>query len=183
MKTIPDITCIGEVLIDFISTKKGVTLSDVPGFVKCAGGAAANVAVGLAKLGILSAFVGKVGNDPFGKFLHRQLREEGVDVSGLRTTQDYNTRLAFVSLSKSSERDFKFWEQHPAVEQLQLSDVNPDRLRKSKIVHISSFLLLNEPARSTALRIARRLKQKRCDISFDPNLRLSLWKSHMEARK
>lgn len=183
MRKIPEITCIGEVLVDFISTRNGVGLSESLGFKKFAGGAAANVATGIAKLGVRSAFVGKVGNDPFGMFLCQELTRCGVDTSGIVTDDRYKTRLAFVSLTKSGERDFEFREQHPADEQLQRSEIDVVKLGKSKIIHISSFLLLNEPSRSTALYIAERFHKRGCIISFDPNLRLSLWKSMPEARR
>ena len=65
----PKALCIGELLIDFVSTTPDVGLAEAPGFVKAPGGAPANVAVGLAKFGVDAGFVGKVGADPFGDFL------------------------------------------------------------------------------------------------------------------
>lgn len=183
MSSTPRITCIGEVLVDFISTTSGLDLVEAPGFMKFAGGAAANVAVGLAKLGEHSAFVGKVGKDSFGTFLCNELRRNGVDVSGLLFADKHKTRLAFVSLTKSGDRDFEFWEQHPADEQFYESDISIKRLASSNIIHIGSFLLIREPSRSTTLKIAKELHRRSCIISFDPNLRLSLWKSPAEARR
>lgn len=183
MKSFPEITCIGEALVDFVSTKKGVSLSGAPGFLRLAGGASANVAVGLARLGTRSAFVGKVGNDPFGKFLQAALNHNGVDASGVCFDVDHKTRLAFVSLTKSGDRDFEFWERHPADEQLLPSDLKIGKVAKSKIAAMSSFLLLNEPARTSLFRIAKKLRRQGCMIAFDPNVRLTLWRSHREARK
>jgi len=183
VNTAPRVTCVGEVLVDFISTRKGTTLAGAPSFAKCAGGAAANVAAGLAQLGIATAMVAKVGDDAFGRFLRGELFRMGVGVSGVTFDKKHKTRLAFVSLEQSGERDFDFWQNAPADEQLTLRDVSIPALAKSDIVHIGSFLLLNNPARSTALRIARTLRTKGAQISFDPNLRLSLWKSSREARR
>lgn len=183
MKSSPEITCIGEAIVDFVSTKRGVPLSGALGFLKLAGGASANVAVGLAKLGTHSAFVGKVGNDPFGKFLQEELKRNGVDVSGVCFDDEHKTRLAFVSLTKSGDRDFEFWERRPADEQLLPSDLNINKVGKSKIVAVSSFLLLNEPARTSLFRIAKKLRRQGCMIAFDPNVRLTLWRSQDEARK
>jgi len=183
MKPSPDITCIGEVLVDFVSTTSGVSLSDAPAFAKETGGAPANVAVALAKLGTRSGFAGKVGDDPFGRFLARSLAEQGVDVTGLIFDTVHRTRLAFISLTTSGDRDFAFWEQHPADEQLTERDIKFSHLAGSKIIHISSFLLLKDPARSTAFQLAERLQRTGCRISFDPNLRLSLWRSSGEARR
>ena len=75
-----EVVCFGDLLIDFVPTVTGTGLADAPAFVKAPGGAAANVAVGLARLGVASAFMGKVGDDPFGHFLADTLAAEGVDV-------------------------------------------------------------------------------------------------------
>jgi sugar/nucleoside kinase (ribokinase family) len=78
-----DIICMGELLIDFVSTEAGLSLKQAPGFKKAPGGAPANVAVGLARLGVKAAFMGKVGDDDFGHFLEEILQENGVDTASL----------------------------------------------------------------------------------------------------
>ncbi|HTR80103.1 MAG TPA: carbohydrate kinase [Bacteroidota bacterium] len=182
MTPYPDVTCIGETLVDFVSTEKGTTLSEAVGFLKLAGGAPANVAVGLAKLGTRSAFVGKVGADPFGRFLCSELKRYGVDTSGIRFDDTHKTRLAFVSLTQSGDRDFEFWEKSPADEQLFPKDVDIPRVAKSKITTVSSFLLIHEPARTSIFNIIKKLRHEGCLIAFDPNLRLSLWTNRNDAR-
>ena len=94
----PDVITLGELLIDFVPTLSGVSLVEAPAFVKAAGGAPANVAVGLARLGVSSGFMGEVGDDAFGRFLARTLAEASVDVSYLRFTTQARTGLSFVSL-------------------------------------------------------------------------------------
>jgi fructokinase len=183
MTTGQTVTCIGELIVDFISTSAGVALQEAVSFQRCAGGAAANVAVGLARLGVQSAFVGKVGNDAFGRFLLKELQGARVDTKEIVLDAKHKTRLAFVSLDKSGERKFEFWEKHPADEHLRQSDIDRERIRKSTIVHMSSFLLLNEPSRSTAFAIAQYCSRAGCSVSFDPNLRHSLWDSPAEARR
>ena len=79
-----DVVCLGEVLIDFVPTITPTTLTDAPAFKKSPGGAPANAAVGLARLGVRSAFMGKVGDDPFGHFLVQTLADAGVDVAPVR---------------------------------------------------------------------------------------------------
>lgn len=100
--------CLGELLIDFVSTLNGVTLRDAPGFEKAPGGAPANVAVGLSKLGIETYFIGKIGKDAFGDFLRMTLDKYGVKTNYLTTTTKAKTTLAFVSLTEEGERDFVF---------------------------------------------------------------------------
>lgn len=177
MSQSPDVSCVGEVLVDFVSSAKGASLSAATSFLKCAGGACANVAVGLAKLGARSAFVGKTGNDAFGRFLRRELRAHGVDVRGVRFDSTHKTRLAFVSIARNADRDFEFWENVPADTQLRLTEISMNALKRSKIVHISSFLLLREPSRSTAFAVARQLRNNGVQVSFDPNIRPSLYES------
>ncbi|MCB1768017.1 MAG: hypothetical protein KDJ22_18520 [Candidatus Competibacteraceae bacterium] len=96
--------CLGELLIDFVPTVTGTGLTDAPAFVKAPGGAPGNVAVGLARLGIESTFMGKVGDDAFGHFLADTLTQAGVDVDPLRFSSEARTALAFVSLRADGER-------------------------------------------------------------------------------
>src|SRR3954465_11183618 len=104
-----DVLCIGDLLIDFVPTVTGTGLADAPAFVKAPGGAAANVAVGLARLGVPSAFVRLVGEDPFGHFLADTLRSAGVDTGPLRFTTKARTALAFVSLRADRGEEFMFY--------------------------------------------------------------------------
>ena len=183
MKAQIQVSCVGEVIVDFVSTKVGATLAETPGFLKRAGGAAANVAAGLSRLGVRTAFLGKVGRDPFGTFLKRELGNAGVNTSGIRYDDSHRTRLAFVSRARPGEREFAFWEHRPADECLEPGDVDFRRIARSHIVHLSSFLLLREPARSTVFEIARKAARSGRIVSFDPNIRLSLWTSRQEARR
>ena len=112
-----DAICLGELLIDFVPTITGTGLIDAPAFVKAPGGAPGNVAVGLARLGTTSAFMGKVGDDAFGHFLATTLAETGVDVGSLRFSSEARTALAFVSLRADGEREFMFY-RHPSADML-----------------------------------------------------------------
>lgn len=179
----PEVTCIGEILVDFVSTQKGVSLVDGTSFMKLPGGAPANLAVGLVRLGVPTAFIGRVGDDSFGKYLCNELRKIGVVSGGIVFDKQHKTRLAFVSLTPSGERFFEFWETQPADIQLRFSDVNLPTLRESKIIHVSSFLLLKEPARSSLVQIISELQDGTSLISFDPNVRLNLWKTESKAKQ
>src|SRR5688572_33367796 len=100
------IASMGELLIDFVALEKGVSVGEAFSFQKAAGGAPANVAVAVKRLGMDSAFLGQVGADAFGYYLADVLKEDGVDISGLRFSQEARTMLAFVSLASSGERSF-----------------------------------------------------------------------------
>lgn len=177
-----DVVCLGELLIDFICTKSGVSLEDALGFVKAAGGAPANVAVGLARLGVSSAFIGKVGNDAFGRFLRCTLQENEVDTTNLFFDHDHKTKLAFVSLTEDGERDFEFYGSQSANTQLTISDINQSVISGARIFHFGSISLISNPSREATLAAVKIARDNGVSVSFDPNLRLSLWKNTGEAK-
>ena len=171
----PDVVCLGELLIDFVPTVTGTSLIDAPAFKKAPGGAPANVAVGLARLGVPSAFMGKVGDDPFGHFLAQTLAEAGVDTGPLCFTDRARTALAFVSLRADGEREFMFY-RHPSADMLFTPDeVDRTALGAAKALHYGSISLIGEPSRSATLHAIATAREAGCLISCDPNLRLALW--------
>lgn len=170
-----DIVTLGELLIDFVPTVSGVSLIEAPAFKKAPGGAPANVAAGLAKLGKSCAFLGKVGDDPFGKFLEKTLRDLGVDTQGLIFSDRARTALAFVSLRSDGEREFMFY-RHPSADMLYTPDeVNHDLIKNAKIFHLGSISLICEPSRSATLAALNTARENDVLVSYDPNLRLALW--------
>lgn len=178
----PDVVALGELLIDFVPTVSGTTLIDAPAFVKAPGGAPANVAVGLARLGVASGFMGKVGDDAFGHFLAHTLEQNGVDISALRFSRDARTALAFVSLRADGERDFMFY-RHPSADMLFTPDeVDAGYIRKARVFHYGSISLIGEPSRAATLRAVEVALDAGLLISYDPNLRLNLWPDAGAAR-
>jgi fructokinase len=171
----PEIITMGELLIDLVPTVSGVSLIEAPAFKKAAGGAPANVAVGLAKLGKSSGFIGKVGDDPFGKFLAQTLSEAGVDTTALCFSIEARTALAFVSLRADGERDFMFY-RHPSADMLFKPDeVDEEYIRSAKIFHFGSISLISEPSRSATFHCIKVAQEAGLLVTYDPNLRLNLW--------
>lgn len=180
---VPDVITLGELLIDFVPTVSGVTLIEAPAFKKAPGGAPANVAAGLAKLGIPSGFMGKVGDDAFGHFLAQTLQKVGVDTSALRFSTEARTALAFVSLRADGEREFMFY-RHPSADMLYApAEVDTDYIGNAKVLHYGSISLIGEPSRSATLLAIETAKTARLLISYDPNLRLNLWPSAEAAKE
>jgi fructokinase len=175
--------CLGELLIDFVPTVTGTGLIDAPAFIKAPGGAPGNVAVGLARLGIASAFMGKVGDDAFGHFLADTLAEAGVDVDPLCFASEARTALAFVSLRADGEREFMFY-RHPSADMLFTSrEVDVDAIGRAQLLHFGSISLISEPSRGATLYAVDAARAAGCLVSFDPNLRLPLWPDADAARK
>jgi fructokinase len=171
------IYCIGELLIDFVAEKQGSDLSQAFEFTKKAGGAPANVACAISKLGGNGIFIGCVGSDPFGSFLLKTLKNEGVDIS-LTQLSDTFTTLAFVSLSEDGERDFVF--NRGADKELKYN-ANLRKNLHGNILHLgAATALLGGPLEKTYTKYLFDGLTKEMFISFDPNFRSDLWKDDEE---
>ena len=177
-----DVLCFGDLLIDFVPTESGLPLAEVETFHRAPGGAAANVAVGLGRLGVRSAFMGKVGDDVFGHLLADTLQADGVDVDPLRFDARARTALAFVSLKADGDRDFMFY-RNPSADMLFTPDeVDTDAIEAAAIFHFDSISLAAPQPRETALYAADRAVAAGKLVSFDVNLRLPLWPDAATAR-
>ncbi|RHN51904.1 putative fructokinase [Medicago truncatula] len=172
----------GEMLIDFVPTVGGVSLAEAPAFKKSPGGAPANVAVGISRLGGSSAFIGKVGADEFGYMLADILKQNNVDTSGMRFDSNARTALAFVTLRSDGEREFLFFRNPSADMLLHESELDIDLLKKARIFHYGSISLIDDPCKSAHIAAMRIAKSSGCILSYDPNLRLALWPSAEAAR-
>jgi len=173
------VLCFGELLIDMVSARPDADLGGATQFLKAPGGAPANVAVGLARLGIASAFVGSVGDDPFGHFLRDTVGREGVDVSGVKMSKN-RTTIAFVATKSDGSKEIVFYRNPGADSDFHTRDL-PD-LRDVSIFHCGSVSLSQEPCRHTQFEAARRVRSDGGLVSFDPNWRPSLWDDFHEAR-
>ncbi|KAL3524215.1 hypothetical protein ACH5RR_017049 [Cinchona calisaya] len=179
----PLVICFGELLIDFVPTVNGVSLAEAPAFKKAPGGAPANVAVCIARLGGSSAFIGKVGEDEFGHMLADVLKENKVDNSGMRFDSSARTSLAFVTIRADGEREFMFFRSPSADMLLRESELDIGLIKKATIFHYGSISLIEEPCRSTQLAAMTIAKKAGSILSYDPNLRLALWPSADAARE
>ncbi|KAM3232246.1 fructokinase-2 [Capsicum annuum] len=177
------IVSFGEMLIDFVPTVSGVSLAEAPGFLKAPGGAPANVAIAVTRLGGKSAFVGKLGDDEFGHMLAGILKQNGVQADGINFDTGARTALAFVTLRADGEREFMFYRNPSADMLLKPEELNLDLIRSAKVFHYGSISLIVEPCRSAHLKAMEVAKEAGALLSYDPNLRLPLWPSAEEAKK
>lgn len=174
-----DIVALGELLIDF--TKHGISPSGMRLFEQNPGGAPANMAIAATKLGLQTAFIGKVGADMHGDFLKEVLQQQNVDVSGLIQDPDTFTTLAFVDLKENGERVFSFARKPGADTQLRAEELNHSLLEHTKLFHFGSLSLTNEPCRQATYEAISLAKRAGAIISYDPNYRSSLWESEEKA--
>ncbi|XWS36549.1 hypothetical protein CRYUN_Cryun20dG0094300 [Craigia yunnanensis] len=179
----PLIVSFGEMLIDFVPDVAGVSLAESVAFIKAPGGAPANVACAIAKLGgINSAFIGKVGDDEFGRMLVDMLKKNGVNSDGVCFDKQARTALAFVTLKKDGEREFMFYRNPSADMLLKDSEINMNFIKQAKIFHYGSISLISKPCKSAHMAAMKAAKEAGVLLSYDPNLRLPLWPSAEAAR-
>lgn len=166
---------IGESLIDFIPQEKNCQLKDVVTFKKAAGGAPANVAGTVSKLGGKSKILTKLGADAFGDYLVECMKEQHIDVSYVKRSEEKDTSLAFVSLDENGNREFKFYRKTAADLDFGVEDINEECLNDVGIVHFCSVDLVPSKMKEAHKHLINLASNKNILISFDPNLRFSLW--------
>lgn len=171
------IFAVGELLIDFIAVEDAA-LKDVRTFEKHAGGAPANVVVGLRRLNVPSALITKVGKDPLGEFLVESLEREGVDTSYIVFDEERRTGISFVQLRKAKP-EFVLYDQ-VAYFNLRLEDIDFSFMEKADLLDFGGVLFAREPSRTTSFKVVERAKD-RIPLSYDVNIRLSLWHGREEA--
>lgn len=174
-----DVVAIGEVLIDF--TPDGINDQGIARFARNPGGAPANVLAMHAKLGGKTAFIGKVGQDDFGKFLIGVLEGSGIDVRGVVMDGDVNTTIAFVQLNEFGDRSFSFYRKPGADMMLREDEIEWDMISGCHIFHYGSISFTDDPCRSAAYAAIRRAKELGKLMSYDPNYRPFLWDGEKRA--
>lgn len=176
-----DVTALGELLIDF--TENGVSGQGNPLFEANPGGAPCNVPAMLTKLGHKTAFIGKVGDDFFGKQLKEAIEEVGIDSTGLCMDKEIHTTLAMVHTYPDGDRDFSFYRNPGADMMLKESEVKEELIKESKLFHFGTLSMTHEDVRKATKKAIQIAEEAGNIISFDPNLREPLWNSLDEAKE
>lgn len=176
-----DVTALGELLIDF--TENGRSDQGNPLFEANPGGAPCNVLAMLSKLGHRTAFIGKVGDDFFGRQLKDAITETGIDAAYLRMDEVVHTTLALVHTYPDGDRDFSFY-RNPGADMMLTEEEIPEALiHDSRIFHFGTLSMTHEGVRSATKKAVHIAEEAGVLISFDPNLRPPLWKSLDEAKE
>lgn len=176
-----DVTALGELLIDFTengtSSQGNILLEANPG------GAPCNVLAMLGKLGRKTAFIGKVGQDQFGRMLRETIESAGIDAEGLVMDEKVHTTLAFVHTYPDGDRDFSFYRNPGADMMLRREEVSAHKIRNSEIFHFGTLSFTHEGVRQASEYAIQCAKEAGALISFDPNLREPLWEDLEDARR
>ncbi len=176
-----DVVALGELLIDF--TESGETQQGNSLFEACPGGAPCNVLAMLSKLEKRVAFIGKVGDDMFGRLLKQIVSERNIDVSGLILDKETPTTLAFVKTLAGGDRDFSFYRSPGADMMLSDSELRYELIENTKIFHFGTISMTHEGERKATKNAVKSAKNSGTLISFDPNLRPPLWTDLQSAKE
>ena len=175
-----DIITLGELLIDL--TQNGADENGNGKFTAFPGGAPANVAVAASRLGATAGFIGKVGNDAFGRSLADTLKKDNVDISGLFYDDEEPTTMAIVAVDESGEREFSFYRNPGADTQLTAEEaIGALSQKMPKILHVGSLSMTTSPSKEACEEAVKYAKENGAAISYDPNYRAALWDSEERA--
>lgn len=171
-----DVVTLGELLVEFLRKGTGEPLGQVGDFVgPFPAGAPAIFADTVARLGRSCGFIGVVGKDDFGELITNRLRDDGVDISRIRTVDDRTTGTSFVTYFKDGSRKFIFNLRHAAVGQLSPDDVDPSYVSEADFLHVmGSTLSISDSNMGACYRAVESASKSGAKVSFDPNLRTEL---------
>lgn len=176
-----DVVALGELLIDF--TENGLSDQGNPILEANPGGAPCNVLSMLQNLGKKTAFIGKVGDDAFGKMLIQVVKEQGINTDNLIVDKEAGTTLAFVHTAKDGDRSFSFYRNPGADMMLRWNEVEQSKLSDTEIFHFGTLSMTDEYIADVTMKAVKKAKESGAVISFDPNLRPPLWKDMEDARQ
>ncbi len=176
-----DVVTLGELLIDMFPGKIGFRIGEVESFIPKPGGAPANVAVAASRLGLKSAFIGKLGQDHFGTYLKQVLDDENVNTRGIRFDPEARTTMAIIAMPDENSAEFVFYRNPGADQLLTEDDLDLKMLQSTRMLHFCSVSLTDEPVRSATFSAARIARAAGALVSYDVNYRPSLWKNPEEA--
>jgi fructokinase len=179
LKKAVEVVVCGEVLCDLFSPRPGISLADASHLVPRLGGAPANVAVQLARLGMATALVSGIGEDPFGERLRRQLTAEGVDLRALRTIAGKRTGATLVDVDAHGERRFFGFREASADLALEVDDVDRPNvramIRAARVMHSGTVSLRTDNARAATRFLQAAARRAKAIISVDVNLRPGMY--------
>ncbi|MBM7656041.1 sugar kinase [Neobacillus cucumis] len=175
-----DVITFGEAMAMFMANQPG-SLHEVNQFTRELAGAETNVAIGLTRLGLRSGWVSKVGRDAFGTFIIERLKNENVDIESVLVADHYPTGFQLKSKVIEGDPEVQYFRKGSAASHLCIDDFNEGYFKAASHLHMTGIpLALSEQARAYAKHALSFMKKNGRSVSFDPNLRPSLWTSQEE---
>lgn len=179
-----DVLCLGEILVDWVCTTVGAELDTAQQFTKAAGGAPANTAVGLARQGVATGFIGRTSDDAFGRWLRAILEGEGINVECSILDPTAQTRMAYVVTTASGDRKLAEFSRIACADtKLQPNDLKQHLFASASVLHFGSISLIESPAQESTKKAVEMARSNKLLVSYDPNVRISLWPSKETCKK
>ncbi len=176
-----DVITIGRVGVDIYPLQTGVGLEDVSSFGKFLGGSATNVAVAAAKYGLKSAVVTRTGNDPFGKFIHKELVRLGVSDAFVSGVAGLNTPVVFCEIFPPDDFPLYFYREPKAPDlEINASELDLEAIKSAKVFWATVTGLSQEPSRA-AHHVALDARGKKQHTILDLDYRTMFWNTPEEA--
>ena len=176
-----DVVALGELLIDFAA--KNADANGYPTMAANPGGAPGNFLAALNAYGKKTAFLGKVGDDTFGRLLLGTLSGAGIETKGIVVDPKVFTTLAFVTFDEQGDRSFSFARKPGADTCLRWEEVDTSLIDDAKIFHFGTLSLTDEPVRTATQKCVAYAREKGKLITCDPNLREPLWPNRDAAKE
>lgn len=168
---------VGEPMALFIAETEG-SLDTITQFTRSAAGAEMNVAIGLKRLGNDVCYITKLGKDPFGQYLIDFLQKEGIDTSKICFDDHFPTAFQLKGKTSVGDPDVAYYRNGSAASNLRVDDVDEIDMTGFNHFHLTGiFPAISNNSRATLLYLIEKAKNNGLTTSFDPNLRLSLWKN------
>lgn len=177
-----DVVTFGETMVLF-QANEYLPIEYIHQFQKQIGGAESNVAIGLSRLGHSVGWFSKLGKDPFGRYIQKFVRGEGVDTSSCLFTEEAPTGVFFKEKRSPEDINVFYYRKNSAASLLSPEDLNEEYISSAKILHITGITpALSQVSKDSVFAAIHIARKHGLTIVFDPNLRLKLW-SKEEARK
>lgn len=179
----PDVIALGEAMV-VLEPQRQTSLDDAKTLVKRFGGAECNFSIGISRLGLRAGWLGRVGGDPFGRFILSRLKKEGVDVSCVKCDAAYPTGLYVKEKLSSGAARMFYYRKNSAGSHLSAQDIQERYFRHAQWLHITGITpLLSESCYAAVRKAIVLAKKHRLVISYDPNVRMKLVRENRNAKK
>ena len=174
-----DVLLFGEPMAMFVADQPGPFVK-VDHYTRMLAGAEVNVAIGLTRLGWHAAYITRLGEDPFGYYIQDKLREAGIE-GMIRFDPTYPTGFQLKSKAESGDPEVFYFRKNSAASHLSAADIDAAVFSQAKHLHITGIPpALSESCREATFYMISMARERGMSISFDPNLRPSLWRSEDE---
>lgn len=175
-----DVICLGRAGVDLNPIEFNTSLENVSGFIKSVGGSPANIAVGLSKQGKKVGFIGRVGNDIFGRYIQNKLHGYGIDTSGIQTDTKHRNSLALTEVLSANDCDAIFYRENVADLYLSCEEIDEDYICSAKAILISGTAFARSPSREAAFVAMEYARKNGVKVIMDIDFRPYSWKSPAE---